>query len=157
MRAWREHSDPWAEAERLEVAKIVRRLGWNKRKLSAELERVTSAEKFIGRIEVALRDLDRPQYLSRSSVPAYTPHLHLALDGAEAVPEHAQRKISKEAREGFQERRNGEFEARRRHSLGARLIRAQKDSQERAVDIGSSLRVIERQLERIERKLDRVA
>lgn len=84
---------------------------------------------------------------------AYTGAPSSLSDAGEAVDEVAQRRITQQAfdNRGQQDVLN---QARReRHELAHRLDRVRADADLRGVDISSSMRVIERQLAKIERRI----
>jgi hypothetical protein len=157
LNPWREHSDPWEEAERLEVASIARRLGWGKRRLTNELNRAGSPEFFVKRMIKLAQDLDRPRLLHRDPAKPPTDNPALAAKGeGEMVPKWYEDDLARENRAKDTDRRMATNAERKKRPLDRRLVLCLAESQRRGIAIGSQLGAIERQIERIERRLDKV-
>jgi hypothetical protein len=132
-------------------------MGWTTRRLTNELARVASPEAFIDRVMRALKEHDKPRLLHRISERGYTSIPQEAMNGEpEAIPAEYQAQITSDAWAGFSSARRKHNEARRDYDLPKRLQRLQRDARVRHVDISNGLRVIERQLERMEARVDRV-
>jgi hypothetical protein len=158
VKPYRVHDDPWLEAERLEVADICRRMGWTRRKLNAELDRVASPEAFIARVFRALGDLDAPRLMHRVVGQPPTSNPALAAKGeAEMVPEAYENDLATLNREKDSERRMTINSDRKKRPIDRRLVLCLAEARNRGIAIGSQLGAIERQIERIEKRLDRVA
>lgn len=158
---WRKHDDPWQEAERLEVKDICKRLGWTRRRLTAELDRVASPEAFVDRVVRALREADKGRYLHSNPARPPTDNRAMAVretpgEPAEMVPEWYEEELVKE--NNAKDRARGEHSnaARKRGTLTQRLAWATVEAKQRSIPIGTQLGAIERQLERVERRLDKL-
>jgi hypothetical protein len=157
VRPWREHEDPWLEAERLESAGICKNLGWTRRKLNTELNSVASPEAFIARLQRALADLDAPRLMHRDPAKPATKNPAMAAKGEpEMVPEWFEIELAADNNSKDYQRSVKTNEARKAKPLAARLDIAIKQAKTRGTPIGTQLGAIERQVERIERRLDRV-
>lgn len=101
----------------------------------------------------------RPRLLSRASDVnhGYTESAELAVDPSregEAVEEEWDQRFALEAEQGrlFAAAERAK-DRRERHELEQRLLRATEEAKLRGVDVSSPLRVIERQVEKIERRV----
>lgn len=83
----------------------------------------------------------------------YTTNPHRAIDDAEAVDAATLSRYSKEAADSAAQRAQINQLRRERYELEQRLARARADAARGGVDISSPLRVIERQLATIERRV----
>lgn len=156
--SWRQCDDPWQEAERLEVKDICRRMGWSRKRLERELNRVASEEKFLTNVAKALQELDPPRFMHKN--PAYEPtsvwSQSIREPDSEMVPAEYEDELAKENRAKDMARNEKTNEARKRQPLLVRLAYARSDAQRKGINIESDMRNIERKVEQIERKVDRV-
>ena len=155
---WREFkADPWLEAERQGVRDVCRRMGWSRKRLDKELNRVASADAFLNNVAKALQDLDKPRLMHKNPAmpPTSTPGL-AARGEMELVPAEYENELAKENREKDMTRATKTNEARKNRPLPERLASVIADAKLRGINLSSDERNVVRKVEQMERKVDRV-
>ncbi|MGH2761401.1 MAG: hypothetical protein ACRDLD_02280 [Thermoleophilaceae bacterium] len=151
-------ADPLAEAEHLGIAKVVKRLGWNKRKLAAEMNRTASAEAFLQRVRKAIEAGDPPRLPHRDSTRGYTDKPWLAMRGEliEAPSKEYVDQLALAAGRCDAQRRAERAADRDRLSLAQRLAILERNEVTFAVDLTRQRASIERRIQAAEAKVDRL-
>ena len=143
---WRKEEKPWAEAERLKVAPILRYLNWPTAKLTRELNRAQTEKAFMDIVRRAA-ELGRPGRFLSAGWPDYTESAHLAMrEEGEAVSVEEQERITEDA-----------------HARDAERYREKREKVQKALDDlkgevakaghGSRVRFVELKLRELDRKM----
>lgn len=159
--AWREHrDDPWAEAERLGVADVCKRLGWRKPRLERELARVASPESFLEHVRQAVEAPTTGQFLAGRDRAGYhhrdyTDDLSRAMPDepepvdADEIPDYT---ASIEARRRFAEQRAERDAQRTEKTLGKQVRQAVAEARRAGVDVTPEVETVKGALDRLRDK-----